>query len=783
MERHGRFMVTQNTSTPGQQAELIQRLAEAHKELPSQIAAKVAKLEELLSLFDPLDVIANLMVINTFHPADSYKEYEMEGNVAYVEYVALLCLKRRRWTSKVRLLGNNELEPIDNLIKEIFQDTQFYYVTEMADANHDNPADIVEKMRFLTITNELIVRFPGYSHHLEDALRRILAPSDRWLADNLGFSSDDALKAVGAIESLLVGRFDERRGAARDERKSLRKEVRDYRRGRLEESRFPRQMVEDLAALPEKEMLRETQSLAGSWLFFALGDTFSFTPQDVADMANVTKEAAQSFLNMFSLRFGDVGTEFSMPSPAHPLQTKPLIKDDDGRFLCPSPQSLMWALRPALEEALNPASPACVNKKQSVWQKYTKSRAAVLESEVTRLISAALPHAQVYGNLKHNTPDRPDAEFELDALVLFDRVLMLFEAKAGSVKPAARRGGQKSMVQSLKDLVVDAHNQGLRASSYIDAVDQPLFRTAEGQELRLDKNSFDQRFIITVSLDEVSVFSPILHEVAELGIFSSSELPWAVPYFDFRVICELIEFPSQFVHFLRRRKRLGELAFVSAHDELDYFGHYLAEGLFFEDLRDSGFAEMQLLSYTGQFDDHYFTEMGLRSKPAAKPRQQMPKQLRALIQELEDMRPENYVSVVCALLDMDSKGRGSFFRFLNRATRAARKDRKAHDFSFTYDYGGQTRGITVFCGASARPEILHERLATYCAAKKYQQKCDSWIGLGRLVDLPRTFHMHVAMEGPWEYDEALERLAATLPSESTQVRLRPPPRGARADEA
>ena len=319
-----------------------------------------------------------------------------------------------------------------------------------------------------------------------------------------------------------------------------------------------------------------------------------------------------------------------------------------------------------------------------------------------------------------------------------------------------------SMVQSVKDLVADAHAQALRARSYIESVEEPVFKTDNGEDVKLNKQSFDQIFMITVTLDEVSVFSPILHKIAKLGIFKSADLPWAVPLFDFRVICEIAEFPSQFVHFLRRRKRLGELGLVCAHDELDYFGHYLSEGLFFEDFSGRENAEVRLLSYTTQFDEYYLAEVGRRSKPTKKPRQQMPSQLRKIVRELEEDQPENYVSVVCALLDLDGSGRRSFVRFLDRTEKAVRKDGKMHDFTITYDYGGDTRGVTVTCGLNVDPAELHQRLITYCVLKKYQQKCGSWIGLGRLVSAPGAFHMHVAVEHPWKYDEELEREASTL---------------------
>jgi hypothetical protein len=43
--------------------------------------------------------------------------------------------------------------------------------------------------------------------------------------------------------------------------------------------------------------------------------------------------------------------------------------------------------------------------------------------------------------------------FELDGLYLFNRYVLLLEAKAGAVSDASRRGAPKSLEADLKDLV------------------------------------------------------------------------------------------------------------------------------------------------------------------------------------------------------------------------------------------------------------------------------------------------------------------------------------------
>ncbi len=767
IERFGRFMRTSVNRTPDEYAAHHAQMRALHQKLPGQIAENVRTLEDVISNLDPLDVIANAGLANAVIDVKNYKEWAFEGQQCFVEYISLLCLKRQRWTSSNRMVTAAEHEPVNQLLKAVFDDTQLMYMTEFsARGNPGEPPDLMDEIRFFTRLNELRVRFPGYEHHQKELLNELFLPYADWMNRALGLAIADAIALIGAVDKLTNSRLRERFGAAREELKALRSEVRDYSRGKDRAFKYPGETLKKLSSLREKEMLKETKNLTTAWGFFGLGNTLSFGASEMADLAGVTVATAESFLDLFSMTFGDVPSSFSAPELTNSFRLRPIV-NDESRYLCPSTGALLWAIRPRIETAMNPASGESAGE-AAVWQKYTKHRGDWLEQEALGLLALALPAATSHRSLKYKFDAEPERERELDGLVQFDRVLILLEAKSGTMKDAARRGAPESLLTSLEGLVGDAHAQALRAKEYIDSTDKPLFRTPSGN-LELDKSSFDEVMMMTVTLDSLSVFPPILHRIAHLNIFPAGTLPWTVPIMDLRVICEIIEFPAQLVHFIRRRLRVSELAILSASEELDYFGHYLTDGLYFEDFVKDKPSEINLLSYTDQFDAFYFTEMGYRTKPAGKPRQKVPDDLRALILELEKRHPEGYVDVVCQLLDFDGETRRRIARQFLKLARLAKKDGVIHNFSVMNE--DEKHGVSLFCGHRAEGRRIHEQMETYCLVKKYQQRYVSWLGIGITAENPLIPIGFVNLKGAWANDPSLEAASVSFLRPGREIRL------------
>ena len=420
-----------------------------------------------------------------------------------------------------------------------------------------------------------------------------------------------------------------------------------------------------------------------------------------------------------------------------------------GAILVTTPGWLNWGLKDYLEGQLKPGR---------FWPRYSKLRGEFLENASLELLGNALPHAKVHHNLKYSVvEDGVTKEVELDGLILLDRALFLVEAKAGSLTDAAQRGAPKSIRTDLRKLVGEAHTQGLRARTYITEAESATFQSDTGEAICIDRSRIDHIFVVAVTLDPLAVFTPVLHEVAKLGIFTPGELPWAVSIYDLQVICEMLEFPCQLVHFLQRRSRLNELARMEATDELDWLGHYLTEGLYFEEYsrQKSGSDYKPILQRLMTIIP--MSKVSVRT-PVAKPRQPMPSFMRKLLAELEEQHPPGYLTGALILLDMSSQSREEFARAAEMQRRRSRNDGKNHDV--TLPFKDLSMGVTVFTTKWLPADKLQARIVTYCHFKKYELQADRWAGFGILADQPGSFHVYCSQSTPWRFDEAT---AAALP--------------------
>jgi hypothetical protein len=567
---------------------------------------------------------------------------------------------------------------------------------------------------------------------------------------------------IEGIGSLVDRRFFERRDQSREFAQKLRKAVKRYRQKKRVTNDFPEDLLKQLARIRPSESAKAIQNVAIAWTFYGLGETLSFTPQDLADETGIDLDTVNGFLERMSLGFGEVDPRYRVPAPTHPLMTRPLIRIEQ-RYFCPVVHAAFWSLRPAIEMYLNPDDPQAVVSDSALWERYNQARADYLEGKAVEYLAEALHHAQVYRNLTYTIVEDGEAkQVELDGLLILDSALFLVEAKAGSLSLPARRGAPKRMIREIEELVEDAYSQALRAKRYIQESDKPVFLRPDGTEVVVPKDSIDRVFLITVTLESLDPYVTTAYQLQELGLFAEGDLPWAVCLADLRVISELVEFPSQLVHYLTRRQRLNELQRLTAHDELDWFGHYLSEGLFFDELLEepdaSGF--ISLASYTTVFDDYYFYVTGQRDTPAPKPVQPMPEIMRQVLAELEALHPPGYLEAACTLLNRGGDTREKFAELVVRYREAALADRAVHDCTLGFDK--PSFGITYMFAPRERASELEARLETYCNLKKYQTQSQLWVGFGCLADEPGWVHMGVTLKEPWGYDEDMEKAVAEM---------------------
>src|SRR3546814_6586191 len=135
----------------------------------------------------------------------------------------------------------------------------------------------------------------------------------------------------------------------------------------------------------------------------------------------------------------------------------------------------------------------------------------------------------------------------------------------------------------------------------------------------LDTTNITEVFTLALSLEDLNFSATFTAELLESGLIPPGiSAPWIVNVHDLEIATELLERPSELVHFLSRRRRAADKNTVLANDELDYVMHYLIMGPYTDEDEDV----MELVSsLTEDLDAWYFYTSGQRTTLAPKPTQ------------------------------------------------------------------------------------------------------------------------------------------------------------------
>ena len=284
--------------------------------------------------------------------------------------------------------------------------------------------------------------------------------------------------------------------------------------------------------------------------------------------------------------------------------------------------------------------------------------------------------------------------------------------------------------------------------------------------LGLDLSGVEHVIELVVVLEDLPAIAPVTWRMAEAGFLPADEPPIVISLHELEVICEISSRPCELVHYFLRRRRLNGQRRATAMDELDFFMHYLRDGLYWDDPEDDEApgedrpAVVQLLSFTDPLDAYYMYTRGERRTPAAKLERKHHRDVVTVLDLLDNLRQPGRLSVALALLDLDRKPRERVVGDMRRLKMLSAREGRKRDRS----YFGPDFGITVMAVPPAEANELPQMLQTYCRLKQYQLRTSTWAGFGVFEGPPELFQTAVVWTAPWEPDPDLDRLIAELPS-------------------
>jgi hypothetical protein len=736
LERSGRFVALSSHWPPGEFEKYIARVKAHQEPFRKEITDEIQELIKIMRQCNPLELLSVLAFKNVFANPETYTESTHKGKESYVEYALSLALS----ISDPKLEINASEEAIDRtqeLIAKIFNDVGWFFATERLQEGDETESEV----RYQSMMRYLMVRGDAYPEHYLDLVRGLFASHDSFFQTNYGFLTNDVIEWIEQIEAQLTDSLFSQLAFF-----SKLRETHKIYQAFVDEKAIDsfdslEQCIEEFDSLPsvqsKKKELDELHS--------QISPLFHVKPND---------QLRKEFLELVSVRFGD-NEEFGSfaKSPAWPtndsiVNRRSIISLNDAHY-CFAPQILYRNLIQLLGDLIR-------EKDEKYFQQtFQKARARYLVHQTARYLAALLPGASVFQELFYQFQDNEKTKrAETDLLVVYDTNLLIVECKAGSLTTPSKRGALSRLKRDLSELVDKAYDQALRTKTYIETADEPRFEYENGSEALMlkERKQFGNVYLLDVTLDSLAHLSSQLGNLKKLNLIKGKEWPWSVSLPDLRVIAELVESPSEFLVYLKRRIRANDYPQLRLCDELDFFMYYLKDGLYFEDGRLGREGSFGLHAYTERLDRWYDFQAG-RVSSGEKPRLEIPEDYKTLIKGIEATQKPGFSDVTTTLLDFDVEAMEVILENIRQGRAISLRDGRDHDL--TLEFENSCLGLTILVSTDQRsPSIA--RATGYSLMRKYQLKYARWILLIADVSDETNNYDFRYFSAPWRHDAQKE---------------------------
>lgn len=740
LERNGRVISIKTEFNPKQRMDITKKMQEDKPKVKETIDKKILLLIQLIESCNPTDFLMNISFTNCLSlPEDT--ESTREGNEVYAEYALSLALTKPFDTERPSPT-QEQLEEFSKTLNDIFNDLGYYFTTELSDTKEHQD---LHKLRFFSIMTSLYLRGDSVELHHIDLVRDLFKPHDNFFKTTFGYDIDQIINFTNEILK-QVSHNVKTQGQILSEINKFHKLFLEFLQKPENHSKSKDKLANDFFALEENRQKKEQLSLTQSDLS---KNIFEIVPNE---------KLPANFLDQLSTQFGKNSRYIEGDYPGWPTNTSVIstfpIISCNNQYYCYVPQLVFRNLIKILENWIQTIDPKYYENK------YQKRKSEYLETKSLEYLSKLLPNSEVYGHLYYNTYEHGKTKnFETDGLILFDNNLFIIEAKAGLYHPAARRGSIPKIIGDIDKLIADAYNQALRTKDFIFSSANPVFKDSKGRivfEVK-DISKFQNVFLVNTTLENLCYLSTSLNSLRYFSLVEGREWPWSLYINDLRTISELIDTPSIFLQYLKRRIRANDFPQFSATDELDFLMVFFEDGLYFEDGHLDKIGSYKPIGYTDAIEKYYNYLAGL-IPDAEKPSLKISQEFKDLIIQIENTGKYGFSQVTTTLLDYNFTTQQKLLNCIDTLKQLSTQDKKYHDATFISD--DLKTGLTLIVDTNNSP--VPSKYKSYLKSKKYQTHTNTWIIL--ILNVSKNLIQTIDFEinnTPWKYSFEMEKLVKT----------------------
>ncbi len=567
------------------------------------------------------------------------------------------------------------------------------------------------------------------------------------LVDRLGFGAEEMFAVYESLNAFVAQTaFDRIRSAAADldDRIAKSPELLAYLEGRPE-------------GIEEAK-----KHIAGVQGFSDLGSAISLTFEEIRARTNLDGQSLRALLDRLSIDL-DVthrGLVKDFLAGNNPMRIRPFVTGTNANgervWLLVQPTWLIFGMRELFEIELST---------EPMDQKYMKRRGELLEQRGMRALVNSLDPDSALINVEYT--DSQHKRFEADGLILVGNVAIVVEAKSNRITPLARSGAANRLWLELGPIITKAATQADRLRALIHEGTSLHIRSSSSMQSDgttdnpkknwdLDTTNITEVYTVALSLEDLNFIATVTAELVESGLIpAGAPAPWIVNVHDLEIATELLERPSELVHFLSRRRKAAGKNTVLATDELDYVMHYLLMGLYTDEDKD---ATELVSSLTEDLDAWYFYRSGQKTTFAPKPAQPLTTDMADTLDLLNDHRPHGWLQASINLLEMDLPQRAQLSGAPRKLRATTRHDHQLH--SMYVEVKAPAAERFGFIAMSFKPGIpeaaMRAQFLQYATLRQYASRMGPLSAFASWQGSNAAFDMFLHLDGEWSYNPQLE---------------------------
>ncbi len=665
------------------------------------------QLTELIMTVDPIELLSFLSADYYFSLLGKDCMFEL----AEAEYIAGICISSKHHSSIK--IDKNEIDLIHELIKVLVKkQISINYYSSLCD--DDSEEETYLKLFSGSLKNDysFIRGYSWYRTIEENNIKAIFDGYNDTVETILGFYPEDVFKFADAYVKIISSRLKD--CASENDFMVTLDELFDI----IVTSNL------EIMSVDKNELFRECSDL-DEHHFEAIINFFG---------SSVTREECEETIKYF--------TDDNFFSE-HPIIM------DGNKVLMINHQLLLWNLRTCVDEELK--------KDNKIWNEYDKKhKAKFLEAKSVEIIRSLLPQCDIYSSLYYK-PAGEQTACELDAIAVYDKVVIIIEAKSGIYSKPARRGGIKRLETVVKKNIEYAYCQGERTRNYIlDNKDATFYCDSQlkRKALRLQRDDIVDVFIINTTIDYYAELGVDLYKLKRIGVYKSDEFPWTVCISDLEVIRDFIDFPNQFLYYMYLRRAVNNNfseengAFLLY--ELDLFAMYKTENtddfhsydLFSEsDKQQLNGLLATSCDFSEYYKEYYDACFEGKDKMCITPKKYNTRFLE-MVRQLEEYNSKGVAVFVLRMLDLDLDDQNELMERIDMICQKSLDDKKTHVLTIKrmpQHFFETPFGMVVYSGFEKDRKNIENRAKIAGAIQQGQTGLKDWITLCIYHDDTRHF--------------------------------------------